>query len=603
MASAVSILIGARAATSAAFAQARADVARLSSSVAAATRGLGIHRRAVSSVAGAYRDADGLWRQADGRLLTQRHTIRQVTTSLGILTDTMHALTDTAIRQGPVLGMLGAKFGGILVAVLPLVGAIGNLIPLLMMVAPAAATGGLAMLTLKLGMNGIMEALEAGLSGKTEDFEKALKKLAPSAASSVRTLVQLRDAWKPLQQSVQQRIFEGFSGELKGLDKYIRPVAERMLPRLAISIGAIRNQLANGLANYAADGRLEKVWGNLNIALSKLMVTAVPLARAFGDFLEVASEPFARVAGYIQKAAEAFGDWVREAKESGKLAEWLEKAMTTFGKLKDIAVNVGMILKGIFTASSNEGDDMLDQIKDATASIAEWVNGDGQGVISFFAGVFKILGQVAPLFEVWSRYFAGISVAAKAAWDFITEIFRTAVGMWLGYLNVLVQGAAKAFGWIPGIGPKLKSAAAEFEAFKNQVNNSLDNIEDEVVNITYRSRMIGDVRVSGSQLSGTYSSGIGGRPSGGPGGSPKQVNEWGHEFVDFTKGMVYNSNETKRMKQAMASGGGGSASVVVEFGKPDPGAHLANATLSEIRAGRLPLFVTVDGRRHQVKPA
>lgn len=602
MASAVSILIAARAATAAAFAQARADVTRLSSSVAASSRTMFQHTRTVQAMAGAYRDADGRWRDAHGRFVSANQVFRTTRTTLGRLVDTMESLTDSVVRNLPALGMMIGKFSGILAVALPLVGALSNLIPLLMLIAPAAATGGLAMLALKLSLNGVQEALQAGLSGDTEAFEKALKKLPKSAADTVRVLVRLRDAWKPIQQGFQSRVFEGAAGELRGLDKFIRPIADRLLPRLALSIGAIRHQLANGLANYAADGRLEQVWGNLQSALSSLLVTAVPLARAFGDFLEVASEPFARIADHIRRAAEAFSDWVRGAKESGKLQEWLEKAMETFGKLKDIAVNVGKIIGGIFQASSNEGDDMLDQIKSATESIAEWVNGDGQGVINFFAGVFKLLGQVAPLFEMWAGWFNGMTIAAKYAWDFITEIFRTAVALWLGYLGTLVSAAAKAFGWIPGIGPKLKAAAAEFEEFKNKVNNSLDNIEDEVVNITYKSRMIGDVRVSGSQLSGTYSSGIGGRPSGGPGGSPKQINEWGHEFVDFTKGMVYNSNQTKRMREAMANGGG-SASVVVEFGRPDPGAHLANATLAEVRAGRLPLFVTINGQRHQVKPA
>ncbi len=43
------------------------------------------HTRQVSSVAGAYRDANGLWRNANGTLLTQRHHVTQVTTAYGHL--------------------------------------------------------------------------------------------------------------------------------------------------------------------------------------------------------------------------------------------------------------------------------------------------------------------------------------------------------------------------------------------------------------------------------------------------------------------------------------------------------------------------------------
>ena len=93
-------------------------------------------------------------------------------------------------------------------------------------------------------------------------------------------------------------------------------MAERQLPKLAISIAAIRNQLANGLANYAADGRLEKVWESLNTAVSKLLVSAVPLAKAFGDVLQVAAPKFAIVADHVRRAAEAFGDWIRQARRA-----------------------------------------------------------------------------------------------------------------------------------------------------------------------------------------------------------------------------------------------------------------------------------------------
>lgn len=561
MASTVSILIAARAATAAAFAQARAEMARLRGSVAATTRAFGVQRREISSVAGAYRDANGLWRQANGRLLTQRHTVRQVTTSLGLLTDTMHSLTDAGIRNGPAMAMVAGKIAGITLAALPLIGAIGNLIPLIMLTAPAAASAGLALVGVKLAMNGIQEALDAGLSGDTEAFDKALKKLPKSAADTVKVLVRLRDQWKPLQREFQSRVFEGAAGELASLSRFIKPIAERQLPKLAAAAARVRNQLANGLANYAVDGRLERVWSLLNYSLDSMLKTLPPMARAFGDVLEVAAPAFSRISDYILKGVEAFGEWIRKSKESGKLQEWLDKAMETFGKLKDIAVNVGEIISGIFKASSDEGDGMLDQIKDATQSISDWVNsGDGQAVIDFLSGVFSLLGQVAPFFELWSKYFEGISYAAKAAWDFITDIFRTAIAIWLGYLNVLVQGAAKAFGWIPGIGPKLKQAAAEFEQFKNQVNNALDNIQDETVNIVYRAIRVGDHTYSGAQAAGSYSSGIGGVASGGAGGSVKQVNEHGHEFVDFTRGMVYNSNQTKRMQAAtaaLAHGGGG----------------------------------------------
>jgi hypothetical protein len=42
----------------------------------------------------------------------------------------------------------------------------------------------------------------------------------------------------------------------------------------------------------------------------------------------------------------------------------------------------------------------------------------------------------------------------------------------------ILDGAAKAFGWIPGIGGKVKGAAKAFDGLKDGVNETFDNIID-----------------------------------------------------------------------------------------------------------------------------
>lgn len=51
---------------------------------------------------------------------------------------------------------------------------------------------------------------------------------------------------------------------------------------------------------------------------------------------------------------------------------------------------------------------------------------------------------------------------------------KTMTGIFLGFVSTVISGAAKAFGWIPGVGGKLKSAAANFEAFRGTVSTQFD---------------------------------------------------------------------------------------------------------------------------------
>lgn len=622
MASVISIAIAARSTAAAALARTRAQIASTSSAIQRSSFVNRQHTRTVVELVGVYRDASGQWYDARGNMVRSAYVIRTTTTAYGRLMDAIQrttralvaytiasrlarAASDSAAgmitRFGIAFGLLAVKAVAAMAVLFPLVGVIGNLIPLVMLIVPAAATAGLAMVGLKLAFNGVKEALDAGLSGDTEAFEKALKKLAPSAANAVRSIVKLRDTWKPLAKDFQNRVFEGAAGEIDALSAIIKPIADRWLPKLAMRFAEVRHQLANGLASFSADGRLEAVWRNLHAAASAFLSTIFPIARVLGDIVEVAAPRFAALADTIAILVQRFSDWIRASRDNGNLQKWLDKAMETFGKLKDIAVNVGRIIGAIFKASGNEGDDMLDQIVRATEKMADWANGgDGQMIINIISKIVQFLGQAAPVFEAWSTWFGGVVIIVKAAWDGISAVFRAAIGLWISYLGGMVVAAAKAFGWIPGIGPKLKQAAAEFEEYKNRVNRSLDGIQDEVVNITYRSQMIGNVRVSGAQLSGSYSSGIGGRHSGGPGGSPKQTNEWGHEIVDFTKGMVYNSNETKRAREAMAAGvgarAGGPVVLRTDAAPGSMGAAVASLLNMAIRGGQLTLRVDPSGR-------
>jgi hypothetical protein len=84
----------------------------------------------------------------------------------------------------------------------------------------------------------------------------------------------------------------------------------------------------------------------------------------------------------------------------------------------------------------------------------------------------------------WFRDFINV------VWTGIKAAFangvKIVVNVFLGLVSAIIHGAANAFGWIPGIGGKLKTAAAAFDAFKDKVNRSLDGINDEGVNVSVR---------------------------------------------------------------------------------------------------------------------
>lgn len=85
------------------------------------------------------------------------------------------------------------------------------------------------------------------------------------------------------------------------------------------------------------------------------------------------------------------------------------------------------------------------------------------------------------------KHFGWFRNAVDAAWAGIKDGTRIAV-LWLvdkmlWWAETVLGLAAKAFGWAPGIGEKLKLAHAKVKGFREQVNRELDAIEDEIVNV------------------------------------------------------------------------------------------------------------------------
>ncbi len=98
-----------------------------------------------------------------------------------------------------------------------------------------------------------------------------------------------------------------------------------------------------------------------------------------------------------------------------------------------------------------------------------------------------------------------ITDAARSAWNTIAAGFRWLVDKILGVFSGIIHGAAAAFGWVPGLGGKLRGAAAAFDRFRASVNKSLGGINNKTVSVS----------VAMTSKTNPYAGGISGRAASG----------------------------------------------------------------------------------------
>lgn len=85
----------------------------------------------------------------------------------------------------------------------------------------------------------------------------------------------------------------------------------------------------------------------------------------------------------------------------------------------------------------------------------------------------------------------------------IQTVVRNIVNTFLDMAQKIVDGAAKAFGWVPGLGGKLKSAAKSIDDFKASVNASLGGIQPKTIPVSISFNGVPEGQITGHSFTST----------------------------------------------------------------------------------------------------
>jgi hypothetical protein len=269
------------------------------------------------------------------------------------------------------------------------------------------------------------------------------------------------------------------------------------------------------------------------------------------------------VAGLAIVLGAATGNWVAVLAGSASLAinHWdgVKKSFSDTGPYHKAfdAIKNDPNLRGIWDSVKQAWQGAVDSFRKGTADI-------GPKVTEMFQEWKKAWNEWAPIIKAWWEGFGkpvfsalGSELAFRLqnfvifatgvafALDKIGEAIKVMWGNFSQFIGLIINGAAKAFGWIPGIGPKLERAAADFNAFRDRVNKALDGINDEDVYINVKQR--GAVGVTGSNEA--FNLKVGRRAHGGvTGGGWTELHEMGREAVRLPSGAtVIPHGQTEQM--------------------------------------------------------
>jgi chorismate mutase len=484
-----------------------------------------LHRRLNDDMDGNSRAVDGFFRSADGRLRDLRGRFLSADDAARVMGDGLPNLnrrlgdfSNAASSAGESgMGLMGALKGVGIVAGFSLLPAIGALVPLLLGAGAAAGT-------LKLGFSGVGDALQAQGKGAKE-YKDALKKLSPEAQTFTKALVGLKGEFGPIGKAIQKSMLPGFTAAVKAAGPVVRILGKSMT-----EMGRDFGDAGQGVAKLLKDsGFQDDLQKNLHMgvgAIKDITAAVGPFVRSLLD-LGAASGPTLKaltggLSDLLSKGLPSLFDGLKQgipgaAKLLSGLFSGVNDLLGGIGRLSGVAGKVlgplfgdtfkvtGSVAAGAMDALGMELTKLepvfrdvgfgLKAIMDVGRIIGPTLADTGTAIAGAFAPVGdSVNGAVGPLqrLDRWVKNnkvdvleaarlfgvsFIDMTSASVKAAPQIIHAFRLVSEGVLYALDGMVSGAAQAFGWVPGIGSKLKAANRAFDSFKDGYLGALSTAE------------------------------------------------------------------------------------------------------------------------------
>jgi phage-related protein len=322
---------------------------------------------------------------------------------------------------GPVLSLVGA-IGG-------LSGAIG-VVPGLYL-AGAAAAG-----VLKVAFSGVSDVMK-NLGQTNAEFVQTVKDLPLSLQEVAWQVKALKPDIDALKKSIQARFWEGLAKPIRALGERYIPILRNQGGRLASTM----NKMAKEASAFALQRETSRDWadslGRVNLMWENMIGAVRPLLQILTDIIAVSTEFLPGMGEGFAGAAQNAADFIREARESGKLKAWIQSGLDQLKALGAVLFNIGRMFGAVFRAGQAEGRTFFGTLRDITDQFADFLEStEGQDALQrlfqatadaaavampIVKALFDVLSRVLPiLVKIGERIGPGVEAVIRGIGDAIT---------------------------------------------------------------------------------------------------------------------------------------------------------------------------------------
>jgi hypothetical protein len=265
---------------------------------------------------------------------------------------------------------------------------------------------------------------------------KAAPELSRSAQQFVDAVKSLEPEFNGLRLDVQERLFSG-------LGTRVTELAERYLPMLRGELGETAttfNSMAHRFADFMAQRSTVDDFGtsldNINAFWANTVDAIQPATQAALDFVTVGTELLPEMGTELTDLTRRMAEFVREARESGELEQWMRDGVDQVKALGKALKNVARIFAAVARASNAEGAGLFHTLAELTDRLADFLeSAEGQEALT------KLFGAVGDAVDVLLPILKALVTTGA---DIAQVLVRIAERLGPGVVAV-IEGLGKAF--------------------------------------------------------------------------------------------------------------------------------------------------------------
>lgn len=214
------------------------------------------------------------------------------------------------------------------------------------------------------------ELNEASAASAGEDPFAGLSK---NAKAFVLALIDVKNAFEPVKNTIQDNFFAGLDTEIRNIAKTSFPMLERGLGAIATAFNGMAKEASSVIQQPFFQGAVENSLNNTATATNILTGAVEPLARVFTDLVNIGNPYVLMLSDWIVKQTELAAAFTGSAEGQDKIRGAIELGITAMQQLGSfLGATIGLFMD-LFRVSNESGISLIGTFTEMINKARDWI--------------------------------------------------------------------------------------------------------------------------------------------------------------------------------------------------------------------------------------